>query len=64
MAFKFRSYSFLLFIIFFTALSSPKTYGQKYDVYSYEPRRWIDRPGGVGDGLLDEGLWTFGFGRR
>ncbi|GJJ15587.1 hypothetical protein Clacol_009865 [Clathrus columnatus] len=43
---------------------NPKTYGQLYDVYEYEPRRWMDRLEGVGDGPMDEGLPTFGFGRR
>jgi hypothetical protein len=44
------------------AVHSPKTYGQKYDPQLFEPRRWIDRPGGVGE--IWEGHAAFGFGRR
>ncbi|GJJ15858.1 hypothetical protein Clacol_010136 [Clathrus columnatus] len=43
---------------------NPKTYGQIYNVDLFEPRRWIERPGGVGKASLDDGLVTFGFGRR
>jgi hypothetical protein len=49
-------------IIHLKTLPSTQTYGQKYDIDIFEPRRWIDRPGGVGD--IGEGLPTFGFGRR
>ncbi|KIM76772.1 hypothetical protein PILCRDRAFT_825997 [Piloderma croceum F 1598] len=41
---------------------SEKTYGQKYDTQLFEPRRWIERPEGVGN--IDEGHPTFGFSRR
>ncbi|EIM88677.1 cytochrome P450 [Stereum hirsutum FP-91666 SS1] len=37
-------------------------YGQTYDPHVFEPRRWIERPEGVGD--LTEGHPSFGFGRR
>ncbi|KAF8577323.1 cytochrome P450 [Ramaria rubella] len=42
--------------------ASNETYGQKYDTAIFEPRRWIDRPEGVGN--IDEDLPTFGFARR
>ncbi|KAA1472647.1 cytochrome P450 [Dentipellis sp. KUC8613] len=41
---------------------SQETYGQKYDAELFEPRRWLERPEGVGDIL--EGHPAFGFGRR
>lgn len=41
---------------------SEKMYGQKYDSQLFEPRRWIERPEGVGN--IDEGHPTFGFSRR
>ena len=41
---------------------SDKLYGQKYDTQLFEPRRWIDRPEGVGK--IDEDHPTFGFARR
>ncbi|KAA1470989.1 cytochrome P450 [Dentipellis sp. KUC8613] len=41
---------------------SEKTFGQKYSAQIFEPRRWIERPGGVGD--ITEDLPAFGFGRR
>jgi hypothetical protein len=44
------------------AVRSQKTYGQKYDPRLFEPRRWIDRPGGVGE--IWEGHAASGFGRR
>ena len=45
-----------------TRSNSVETYGQKYDPQLFEPRRWIERPGGVGD--ISEGHAGFGFGRR
>lgn len=43
-------------------LRSSETYGQIYNPQRFEPRRWIERLGGVGD--LTEGHPAFGFGRR
>ncbi|TFY79077.1 hypothetical protein EWM64_g4936 [Hericium alpestre] len=37
-------------------------YGQKYNAEIFEPRRWTDRPEGVGD--MFEANQGFGFGRR
>ncbi|TFY83350.1 hypothetical protein EWM64_g657 [Hericium alpestre] len=41
---------------------SQETYGQIYDAEVFEPRRWINRPQGVGD-IFQENP-GFGFGRR
>ncbi|TFY61568.1 hypothetical protein EVG20_g7005 [Dentipellis fragilis] len=48
---------------------SEKTFGQKYDPQIFEPRRWLERPGGVGEiaegvGEIAEEVPAFGFGRR
>jgi hypothetical protein len=43
-------------------LFSPQDYGHVYDPKVFEPRRWIERPGGVGE--IWEGHPAFGFGRR
>ncbi|KAF8532268.1 cytochrome P450 [Gautieria morchelliformis] len=40
---------------------NPQPYSQKYYPQLFEPHRWIDRPGGVGE--LWKGHAAFGFGR-